>query len=204
MSRSVDISGVRFGSLTALYSTGLSIHGSKVWKFRCDCGNEIERVSGNVKSGHTKSCGCLKSGVSKTHGMSNTAMYLRWLNMRRRCEDENSDNFENYGGRGIKVCERWQSFQNLLDDMGEPTFSGAQIDRRDNDGDYEPSNCRWVTPKQNAGNRSNNRILTIDGEALSIVEWSDRSGISYSTIWARLQRGWSSKDAVFLPIGAKK
>lgn len=197
--KSRDITGVRFGNLVALVALGRSMHGSKVWRFRCDCGNEIERASGNVKAGHISSCGCMKKGTPAQHGMAGSSLYSRWINMRRRCENPDNENFENYGGRGIKVCARWQKFENFYVDMGDLPFEDAQIDRENNDGDYEPTNCRWSTPSENSNNRSNNVLVEIDGRTQTLMEWSSESGVPYATIWARLNRNWSAKKAVFQP-----
>lgn len=121
--------------------------------------------------------------------------------MKMRCTNPNDTRFHRYGGRGIKVCERWMtSFGNFLIDMGEKPFPRASIDRIDCDGNYEPTNCRWATQKQQGRNTSTNRYLTIDGEIKTCAEWSDISGISKGTLSARLKNGWDHKTAVFNPL----
>lgn len=121
-----------------------------------------------------------------------------------RCYDSNAANYDRYGGRGIKVCERWHKFENFYADMGDKP-KGLSIDRYpNNDGDYEPPNCRWATDSEQNRNRSNNRMLEMDGRAQLLVDWSMETGLSVQVIRARLQRGWSIKDALTLKAGEKK
>jgi hypothetical protein len=139
-----------------------------------------------------------------THGHTrrldkpSTKTYECWRGMRERCLNPRSKNFPQYGGRGIRVCERWQDFENFLADMGEKPV-GTSIDRVDMNGNYELSNCRWVTSKDQARNRRTNIRLSISGETLCVKEWSERGGISYGTILDRISAGWDHKRAVFHP-----
>lgn len=118
--------------------------------------------------------------------------------MRARCRNPKHIDFQNYGGRGIKVCDRWlHSFENFLADMGERP-PGMSIDRHPNkDGDYEPGNCRWATPTEQARNTRRNRMITIEGKTACISEWSEESGVSTALIWHRLNKGWEPQAAVF-------
>jgi hypothetical protein len=112
------------------------------------------------------------------------------------------DSYENYGGRGITVCDRWRdSFVAFYEDMGERPSPKHSIDRIDSNGNYEPGNCRWATPKQQMNNRRANRMITIDGETLSLQKWADRSGINRSTIYSRVGHGWPLDKAVSVPAG---
>ncbi len=122
----------------------------------CVCGATVEVLRSNFLAGYSRSCGCLQKDktieASTTHGRSKTKMYVAWKTMRRRCADPTHDKYARYGGRGIKVCDRWQLFENFLADMGERP-AGMEIDRIDNNGNYEPGNCRWVPHKDNCNNR---------------------------------------------------
>lgn len=136
--------------------------------YQCDCGNVKFIISYNVKSGNTTSCGCyfteqlvdLNRELKKTHGQSGTRTYRIWKGMHGRCKHPKTNGYKNYGGRGIKVCKRWSSFENFLEDMGECP-DGFSIDRIDVNGNYEPANCRWILLKDQAKNRRNTRATNI-------------------------------------------
>jgi hypothetical protein len=145
-----DMAGLRFGRLTVLHRAG---DGLPVrWLSRCDCGIEKVVAGSKLRSGNTQSCGCLQQEMrilrNTRHGLSRTRTHNIWLAMRRRCSRPDQPNYKWYGGRGIRVCDRWQSFANFLADMGECP-EGYELDRINGDGNYEPGNCRWVTHKQN-------------------------------------------------------
>jgi hypothetical protein len=144
--------GLRFGRLVV---TGRASEiGVKPvrWVALCDCGRFTEVVGAKLRNGHTQSCGCLQaeSRIKRAtrHGLSHTRTHDIWQAMRRRCSRPDQPNYKYYGARGIKVCDRWQSFDNFLADMGECP-EGHELDRIDGDGHYEPGNCRWVTHKEN-------------------------------------------------------
>lgn len=174
----------------------------------CDCGVLKDIRADHLKSGNSTSCGCdrlvkLKDKI-KIHGDSGSREHFSWCSMKRRCTNPSDAGYMNYGGRGIKVCERWMEFSNFIDDMGRAPSVEYTIDRIDNDGDYCPENCRWATKMQQARNRRNNKIVEIDGVKKTLEEWSRGSPITYQGIRYRLLVGWSERDAVFLPARSRR
>lgn len=197
----VDITGLKYGKLSVLEYIGWN--GLKsIYRCLCDCGNEIIANSNALKSGNTKSCGCLKK--ARKHGMSKTRIYSIWTQMFERCYRNSSPNYKNYGGRGIGVCHQWQEFNAFYADMKNGYSDDLSIDRIDNNGNYEPGNCRWVTPEVQSFNRRNTLHITIGGVTKTSREWATISPVTEKTIRMRLWWGRSPEDAVFTPLKNNK
>lgn len=169
-------------------------------RYRCSCGAEKVVDRFNVRHGLSRSCGCLKDeeAVAREtkHGMSQSKIYRLWRGMVNRCYTPTVRCYPNYGGRGIRVCDRWlNSFEAFFEDMGHKP-EGYSIDRIDNNGHYEPSNCRWVSQKNQCNNTRKNVILEINGERKTAQQWADSVGIDGGCVRERLKRGWSAEEAV--------
>lgn len=196
-SRKKYIIGKKFGKLTVIKE----IEENK-YLCKCDCGKETITYSSHLITGHTKSCGCNKKQVGdnlRTHGLSTTRLYIIWKHMVERCCNKNNKSYCNYGNRGIKVCYNWRTdftnFYNWAIDNGY--VNGLTIERIDNNGNYEPNNCRWATNKEQQRNKRNNNLVTFNGETLCISEWAERFNIKYHTLWARINiYGWSTERAL--------
>ena len=207
----IDITGKKFGRLLVINPDHKNNRGLWFWKCHCDCGNEAIVSGDKLRRGVTKSCGCLQKehrtiGFHKTHGMTSTRLYYEWSNMRSRCLYPKNSMYKRYGGRGIKLCEEWLSFEAFRDWALSSGYSDElTLERRDVDGDYCPQNCCWIPLKSQYLNRSDSHFVTAFGETKTIKEWSDSSGIKYDTIERRINRyGWSAEDAVSKKPWGKK
>jgi len=197
-----DIAGVKFGKLTAKQEAGEPGRAT-IWLCECECGRITHVSVGNLSSGHTKSCGCLHAESITKHGHSNrTGTYRSWQSMSDRCRNEHHKNYHRYGGRGITVCERWSSFENFLADMGERP-DGKTLDRIDNDGNYEPGNCRWATQADQTNNQSRNKVVCVDGVSKTLAQWGRDTGLG-SLVYKRMHKGMSALEAVTLPRGGRR
>lgn len=195
--------GQRFGRLT-VRSGEPSVKGRSMWLCDCECGREVVVCGPNLRKGMTQSCGCLQrertSAAAKTHGCSrgDVAEYRIWKNMHTRCLNPNAPCFADYGARGISICDRWRtSFEAFMGDMGPRPSKRHTIDRfPNNDGNYEPGNCRWATMAQQATNRRNTVTVTLNGVTKPLVTWCREIGIPYTTARKRLNRGVPADEAL--------
>lgn len=197
----VDLTGDRYGTLTVIKQSE-NKGKKKMWLCRCDCGNEVIVSGGNLRNGHTQhclECGYKLMGTSRTtHGKSKHPLFGVWADIIARCEDEKEKAYKDYGGRGISICEEWRKdFQKFYDWSMENGYKkGLQIDRINNDGNYEPSNCRWVTRIVNANNKRSNKFIEHNGERKTIAEWARYYNVNYKNLWGNLSRGDSLEEAV--------
>ncbi len=213
----LELTGQRFMRLVALRRVtsgpGIRVH---KWECRCDCGTIRVVAASALRSGNSKSCGCLqreKAAISvrkhhprlrqllRKHGMANTPTHSVWSGMRGRCNRPKHKNYGDYGGRGIRVCERWRKFENFLADMGERPTAKHTLERVNNDGNYEPTNCCWALRTTQSRNRRSNRMVTLDGATKCLAEWAEQYGIGYHIVYRRIERGWTIRDALTTPVG---
>ena len=191
-----DLRGSAFNRLTVMERDTTKARRPH-WMCRCDCGSLVSVASCDLKSGHTKSCGCWnaedKVTSNTTHGYSRTPTYISWTNMRNRCTKPSDKRYSSYGGRGIKVCESWMnSFEEFLSDMGEKP-KGMTLERIDVNGNYEPGNCKWATPKEQANNWRKSLRADYKGESFTAMQLSEMLGVNYErVVWAikRYGDGW--------------
>lgn len=201
MEKYINLKNKQFGRLTVIKKSEKP-QGVKsayaYWLCKCECGNEIVASSSSLRRGHTRSCGCLAKDLLTSHGQSKTGIYRRWYGMRQRCNNPKDISYPNYGGRGIRVCEEWDTdFQSFYTWAIADGFSSElQLDRIDTNGNYEPSNCRWVKRQTNMRNKRNNIVVQIDSNVKTLSEWAECSGIPYKTLFMRYQNGWRGKKLI--------
>lgn len=200
--------GAHYGRLTPISYAGKSYDSRHQFLCKCDCGNEVVVLEKHLRSGNTKSCGCYKRDMghaaNTTHGKSKTRLYRVWANMIERCESEDCPNYHRYGGRGIRVCNEWHDYSKF-DEWAvfagynpSAKYGECTIDRIDVNGDYEPSNCRWITMKEQTDNRECTRRVEFNGECHTLKEWSEITGINYYTLHKRFRRGESPESILHI------
>ena len=201
-----DMIGKRFERLVVVHLVERTTAGLYRWLCQCECGGTTTTNTANLRRGHTKSCGCLQrqqaSRASRNpFGHSHSRLYRRWQMMIQRCHNPKRPDYPNYGGRGIFVADEWRtSFHCFAAAIGPMPSPDHQIERIDNDRNYEPGNVRWATRIEQARNRSTNTHLQIGGQTKTLVEWAEKAGVPYGTFMARLRKGWSPERAVSTPL----
>lgn len=204
MGKCIDLTGQKFGRLTVIGRAESTNYNSK-WLCVCECGNNATVFGMSLKSGKTKSCGCLQKEIrikkATTHGMSGTRIHQEWLTMKYRCLNEKSTRYYRYGGRGITVCDEWlNDFQTFYDwAMANGYNDTLTIDRIDVNGNYEPSNCRWVDVGVQNNNTCRNHYITYNGVTHTIAEWARIKNKKYNTLNSRIWNGWDVEKALNTP-----
>lgn len=208
MSMNKDYSGQRFGRIKVIRFLSKEERNStyKRWLCKCDCGKTLQMNIAALTSGNTKSCGCQQrervARLNYRHGKWKTALFNVWIGMRNRCYQKNTKYYSNYGGRGIVVCPEWkdnfETFEKWALTNGYQ--KGLSIDRKDVNGNYEPSNCKWSTNKQQCNNKRNNHYISFNGKTQSLQMWADETGIDRSVIGYRLKKGWEVEKALSIPV----
>jgi hypothetical protein len=212
-----NLTGQKFGRLSPIQYLGTDKHYNGYWLCQCDCGNILPVRTNSLTTGKSKSCGCYRNDNNRSnvidrnsnfkHGLVNSSLYHSYDNMIQRCYNPNREDYYLYGGRNITVCDEWKddinsffewAFENGYDSKHRPKLS---LDRKDPNGNYEPSNCRWCTNKEQQNNRRNNRLFTYAHYKFTASQWAEITGINSLTIIARVDRGWSVEDALTIPTG---
>lgn len=205
MGNLIDLTGQRFGRWTVIGrgSDKISTKGGRkiTWHCCCDCGNEANVITSNLRTGKSTSCGCARREVCRdrmkklntTHGETGTRLFRIWTGIKTRCFDEKDKSYRNYGGRGITMCNEWSSdFSKFMKWALESGYQDElTCDRIDNNRGYFPENCRWITRAQQQRNKRTNRILTFNGESHIVSEWAEITGIPKDRILHRLKDGWT-------------
>lgn len=206
-SRVIEMVGKKFGRLIVLERVEDGKSYKRRFRCKCDCGKETICAGPNLRNGHTASCGCLHKEMtgnkSRTHGKTGSPEYSSWRSMISRCTLESGDTNKSYISRGIVVCDRWRdSFENFYADMGPRPSMKHTIERLNNNGNYEPSNCKWATPIEQANNKRNTIFVEYRGKTMSFMDAVRLSGTSvhFHTIKNRLHLGWSVDRAIDAPL----
>lgn len=204
--------GARFDSLVVEGEVGRDHHANVVWQCRCDCGQLTTAITNKLVRGRKRSCGCKQleyigescSTHGETRGGRPSSEFSIWQGMLARCSNPDHARWHRYGGRGIKVCDRWLTFSNFLSDMGRRPSLRHSLDRKDNNGNYDPENCRWATRAEQNANMCTNVRLALDGRDLTVSEWSRETGIGVATLSQRIRHGWSAEAALTTPPDPRK
>ena len=191
-----DLTGQRFSRLVVLEPHGQNKHGCNLWLCQCDCGRLTVADTHSLKSQHKRSCGCMMreriGNMRRIDGRSYDKLYHIYYHVRSRCENPKTTHYDCYGGRGIKVCEEWKTWEMFRDwALANGYTEGLTIDRIDVDGDYEPSNCRWITQAEQMRNTRKTRYLVLDGVKKPLKTWCEEFKVSFNTASARFTRGWT-------------
>ena len=211
MTKALDLTGKKFGRLTVIKRVENNKWGKAQWLCRCDCGNETIVRCDYLVQNRTTSCGCYnrelitkyrKNEKDTENKNYKEKLYTVLKGMKRRCYNKNEKAYKNYGQRGIKICNEWlNSFQSFYDwAINNGYKEGLTIDRINNNGNYEPSNCRWITNKKQQNNRNDNCYITYKNQTHTLAEWSEIFNIRYSRLFWRIKKGWDIEKALTTPV----
>ncbi|MDI6742180.1 MAG: hypothetical protein QMD11_05500 [Smithella sp.] len=207
--KAIDETGNRYGRLVVVGRVESDHKGQAMWECECECGSSHIARGALLRNGTVRSCGCLAKDTppgNATHMMSrpgkkHNRLYRIWTGMKTRCSNNNDPSYPNYGGRGISVCDEWQEFQPFMEWALKNGYKkDLTIDRKNNDGHYEPENCRFITLGENQRNKTTNHRITYRGETKILEEWAKTLGVNSRTLQMRLSRGWRVEDAFTRPV----
>ena len=197
--------GEKFNRLTVIafhhIKTYIKLNGNNDYRdyylCKCDCGTLTIVDKNSLKTGNTKSCGCLDNQIKTKHGLFGTRIYNIWSRMKQRCNNKKNQQYKNYGGRGIKYCQEWNNFEKFYEWSKNNGYAeNLTIDRIDVNGNYEPTNCRFITIKEQNRNKRNNVKIYYNGQEKCISEWAELFGIKKGLLYGRLKRGWTIERAL--------
>lgn len=206
MSKIKDLIGKKFGRLTVIKYYGSNKYGRSLWLCQCECGNEKVILGNSLLSKSTLSCGCYNKEIIKKvnskHNMSNIKLYKIWGAIKTRCYNKNFIYYNNYGGRGIIMCDEWKNdFSKFYIWAIENGYKdGLTIDRINNNGNYEPSNCRWMTRPEQNNNMRKNIIINYNGKEKTITQWATEFNLNRTALYYRIKRGWDIEKALTTPL----
>lgn len=202
--KKLDLAGKKFGRLSVI-DPAPNKGGRTRWNCVCDCGNLHCANTNHLVRGYTRSCGCLKeeiisSGANTTHGKRRSRIYSIWCGIKDRCLNKKSARYSSYGGRGITVCERWMTFENFYEDMGDAP-NGMSVDRINNDLGYSPENCKWSTPKEQANNTRRNVKITVNGETKNACQWMEKLRVKSYFLKNKTKNGATKEEVIMSSLG---
>ena len=203
---SYNLVGEKYGFLTVVSWEGKNYDHRNFWLCKCICGNTKIISDRVLRKGKSKSCGCMSKELKSKHKLIYSPEYQAWSSMKSRCYNPNKTVYKDYGGRGIYVCRRWRkSFENFYKDMGRRPTKEHSIDRIDNNYGYIPFNCRWATQKEQMNNVRTNHLISFNGETLTLIQWSRKTGINRTTIYNRINKlGWTIEKSLTTPVRKNK
>ena len=203
-----DLSGQKFNCLAVIEHAGRNHAGKHIYLCKCDCGKTVILRGEDVKSGNTKSCGCLRRQMTidknYKHGYAHTPMYNVWLGIKERCLNPNNSSYKNYGGRGITICDDWMDYKNFHRDMAPTYKTGLTLERIDNEKGYCEDNCIWADRNVQGNNKRNNHFIRFKGEVGTISQMARKYDLHPSIVQGRLYKGWSVKKALLTPVNKPK